>query len=338
MSNRGSKILQLCGGQMKYRKLGSTGFEVSEIAHGLWGMSGWSGSDDHQSLEALQLAVDLGCNFFDTAWAYGEGKSDALLGKILATNGGKRLYAVSKIPPLNEKWPASPKDKYADVFPAKHVFKYAKLIREKLGVDCIDLLQFHVWDDSWAKEAEFRETVEKLKSDGLMRFFGLSLNRWQPDNGIKAMRTGLVDVVQVIYNIFDQSPEDKLFPACRELNIGVIARVPLDEGSLGGKMTAETKFPADDWRSKYFSADNLKKTVARVDKLKSALPGNLSLPDAALRFILSDPTVSTTIVGMRKPDHVRRNIAASDTGPLPADLLQQLKKHRWNRTPQPWSD
>ncbi len=323
---------------MKYRKLGRSGFEVSEIAHGLWGMSGWSGSDDRQSLEALQLAVDLGCNFFDTAWAYGEGKSDTLLGKILAANGGKRLYAASKIPPLNDKWPASPKDKYADVFPAKHVFKYANLIRDNLGVDSIDLLQFHVWDDSWANEAEFRETVDKLKSEGLIRFFGLSLNRWQPENGIKAMRTGLVDVVQVIYNIFDQSPEDKLFPACRELNIGVIARVPLDEGSLGGKMTAETKFPADDWRSKYFSPGNLKKTVARVDKLKSELPGNLSLPDAALRFILSDPTVSTTIVGMRKPDHVRRNTAASDAGPLPAELLQQLKKHRWNRTPQPWSD
>jgi aryl-alcohol dehydrogenase-like predicted oxidoreductase len=323
---------------MKYRKLGRSGFEVSEIAHGLWGMSGWSGSDDRQSLEALQLAVDLGCNFFDTAWAYGEGKSDTLLGKILAANGGKRLYAASKIPPLNDKWPASPKDKYADVFPAKHVFKYANLIRDNLGVDSIDLLQVHVWDDSWANEAEFRETVDKLKSEGLIRFFGLSLNRWQPENGIKAMRTGLVDVVQVIYNIFDQSPEDKLFPACRELNIGVIARVPLDEGSLGGKMTAETKFPADDWRSKYFSPGNLKKTVARVDKLKSELPGNLSLPDAALRFILSDPTVSTTIVGMRKPDHVRRNTAASDAGPLPAELLQQLKKHRWNRTPQPWSD
>ncbi len=323
---------------MKYRKLGRSGFEVSEIAHGLWGMSGWSGSDDRQSLEALQLAVDLGCNFFDTAWAYGEGKSDTLLGKILAANGGKRLYAASKIPPLNDKWPASPKDKYADVFPAKHVFKYANLIRENLGVDSIDLLQFHVWDDSWTNEAEFRETVDELKNEGLMRFFGLSLNRWQPENGIKAMQTGLVDVVQVIYNIFDQSPEDKLFPACRELNIGVIARVPLDEGSLGGKMTAETKFPADDWRSKYFSPGNLKKTVARVDKLKSELPGNLSLPDAALRFILSDPTVSTTIVGMRKPDHVRRNTAASDAGPLPAELLQQLKKHRWNRTPQPWSD
>jgi len=228
---------------MKYRRLGRTGFEVSEIAHGLWGMSGWSGSDDRQSLEALQLAVDLGCNFFDTAWAYGEGKSDALLGKILSANRGKRLYAASKIPPLNEKWPASPEDKYRDVFPSEHVFKYAKWIREKLGVESIDLLQFHVWDDGWTDELEFRETVEKLKSDGLILFFGLSLNRWQPGNGIKAMRTGLVDVVQVIYNIFDQSPEDKLFPVCKELNIGVIARVPLDEGSLGGKMTAKTKFP-----------------------------------------------------------------------------------------------
>jgi len=322
---------------MKYRRLGRTGFEVSEIAHGLWGMSGWSGSDDRQSLDALQLAVDLGCNFFDTAWAYGEGKSDGLLGKILAANRGKRLYAASKIPPLNGKWPASQKDKYRDVFPSEHVFKYAKLIRDKLGVDSIDLLQFHVWDDSWAAEPEFRETVEKLKSDGWIRFFGLSLNRWQPENGIKTLRTGLVDVVQVIYNIFDQSPEDKLFPVCRELNIGVIARVPLDEGSLGGNMT-ETKFPESDWRSKYFGPDNLKKTLARVDKLKSVLPKNMSLPEAALRFIVSNPTVSTTIVGMRKPDHVRQNIAVSDAGPLDIDLLRTLKKHRWDRSPQPWSD
>jgi aryl-alcohol dehydrogenase-like predicted oxidoreductase len=323
---------------VKYRKLGRTGSEVSEIAHGLWGMSGWSGSDDRQSLEALQLAVDLGCNFFDTAWAYGEGKSDGLLGKILSANRGKRLYAASKIPPLNDKWPASSKDKYRDVFPAEHVFKYANLIREKLGVDSIDLLQFHVWDDSWTNDSEFRETVETLKSDKRICFFGLSLNRWQPENGIKALRTGLVDVVQVIYNIFDQSPEDELLPVCRELNVGVIARVPLDEGSLGGRMTAQTKFPEDDWRSKYFSPDNLKNTLARVDKLKPALPRGMNLPDAALRFILSDPTVSTTIVGMRKPEHVRQNIAVSDAGRLEAGLLQTLKKHRWDRTPQPWSD
>lgn len=323
---------------MKYRKFGRTGFEVSEIAHGLWGMSGWSGSEDEQSLAALQLGVDLGCNFFDTAWAYGEGKSDGLLGQILARNKGKRLYAASKVPPMNGKWPPAPDNSYQDVFPTAHVFKYADMIRKKLGVDSIDLLQFHVWEDRWADDAEFRDTVEKLKRDGTIRSFGLSLNRWQPANGIKALRTGLVDVVQVIYNIFDQNPEDELFPVCQELNIGLIARVPLDEGSLGGKMTLETKFPASDWRSKYFGPDNLAKTLARVDKLKSALPPSLNLPDAALRFILSSPAVSTTIIGMRKLDHVKHNVAMSDAGPLDAALLKTLKAHRWDRTPQRWSD
>src|SRR5271167_4113682 len=339
MSNPGSGIFSSpTGGFMKYRRLGRTGFEVSDIAHGLWGMSGWSGSDDRQSLEALQLAVDLGCNFFDTAWAYGEGKSDALLGKILSANRGKRLYAASKILPFNNQWPASPKDKYRDVFPSEHVFKYAKLIREKLGTDSIDLLQFHVWDDSWAGEAEFRDTVEKLKRDGWIRFFGLSLNRWQPENGIKVLRTGLVDVVQVIYNIFDQAPEDELFPVCQELEIGVIARVPFDEGSLGGKMTPETTFPKNDWRAGYFGPENLANTIKRVDELKKIVPTGMTLPEMALRFILSHPAVSTTIAGMRRHDHVRQNIEASDAGALDKSLLAELKKHRWNRTPQRWSD
>jgi aryl-alcohol dehydrogenase-like predicted oxidoreductase len=323
---------------MKYRKLGRTGVDVSDIAHGLWGMSGWSGSEDAQSLEAMQLAVNFGVNFFDTAWAYGDGKSDALLGKIVGRNKNKRLYAASKIPPMNLKWPASPADKYSDVFPAKHVFEYAEKIRKKLGVDSIDLLQFHVWEDIWTDEPEFRETVDKLKSDGLIKFFGLSLNRWQPENGIKAIRTGLVDAVQVIYNIFDQAPEDKLFPVCRELNIGVIARVPLDEGSLGGKMKADTKFPESDWRSKYFGPENLAATLPRVETLKELVPPGMTLPQMALRFILSNPDVSTTIVGMRKPDHVRSNIATSDAGALPADLLSALKSHRWDREPTRWSD
>jgi aryl-alcohol dehydrogenase-like predicted oxidoreductase len=323
---------------MKYRKLGRTGFEVSDIAHGLWGMSGWSGSEDRESLEALQLGVDLGCNFFDTAWAYGDGKSDGLLGKIIAQNKSNRIYAASKIPPKNEQWPASPKDKYTDVFPADHVFKYTDMIREKLGVQSIDVLQLHVWDDSWTDDPEFRKTVEKLKSDGSIQFFGLSLNRWQPENGLKALDTGLVDVVQVIYNIFDQAPEDKLFPVCKKLDIGVIARVPLDEGSLGGKMTPETKFPESDWRSKYFGPENLSKTLPRVDKLKAVVPASMNLPEMALRFVLSDPAVSTTIIGMRKPEHVRQNIALSDTGPLDSNLLKTLKPHRWDRAPQHWSD
>jgi aryl-alcohol dehydrogenase-like predicted oxidoreductase len=323
---------------MKYRKLGRTGFEVSEIGHGLWGMGGWSGSDDQQSLDALQLAVDLGCNFFDTAWAYGEGKSDALLGKILTKNRDKRLYAASKIPPLNGKWPALPRYKYSDVFPAEHVLRYAQLIREKLGTDAIDLLQFHVWDDSWSEKQEFRDTVERLKKDGVIRAFGLSLNRWEPNNGIKALRTGLVDAVQVIYNIFDQSPEDKLFPVCRELNIGVIARVPLDEGSLSGHLTVDSKFPAGDWRAGYFGPENLAKTIARVEKLKGILPRSMTLPEMALRFVISNPDVSTTIVGMRKPENVRDNAAASDAGPLDSILSLALKTHRWDRVPQRWSD
>jgi aryl-alcohol dehydrogenase-like predicted oxidoreductase len=323
---------------MKYRKLGRTGFEVSDIAHGLWGMSGWSGSSNQESLAALQLSVDLGCNFFDTAWAYGDGKSDGLLGETMARNANKRIYAASKIPPANEKWPALPSYKYGDVFSAKHVFDYADRIRQQLRTDTIDLLQFHVWDDSWTEEPEFRSTVEKLKSEKWIRFFGLSINRWQPENGIKALRTGLVDVVQVIYNIFDQAPEDKLFPVCQEMNIGVIARVPLDEGSLGGKMTLETRFPKDDWRSGYFAPDNLGKTIQRVDRLKEILPAGMSLPEMALRYILSHAAVGTTIAGMRKPEHVRQNIAASDAGPLDQSLLAELKKHRWDRTPQRWSD
>ena len=301
-------------------------------------MGGWSESEDRKSIEALQFAADLGCNFYDSAWAYGNGKSDGLLGQILASNPDKCSYAASKIPPLNDKWPASPKDKYTDVFPAAHVFQYADKIRKQLGRDSIDLLQLHVWDDRWAGDPEFRSSVEKLKADGIVRAFGLSLNRWQPANGIKALRTGLVDVVQVIYNIFDQSPEDTLFPVCQELNIGVIARVPLDEGSLGGKMTLQTRFPDTDWRSKYFGPENLGNTIPRVEKLKALLPAGMSLPQMALRFILSHPAVSTTIVGMRKLDHVRENIDLSDAGPLDAALLKALKPHRWERAIAPWSD
>jgi aryl-alcohol dehydrogenase-like predicted oxidoreductase len=323
---------------MHYRQFGRTGFQISDIAHGLWGMGGWSGSDDEQSLAALQLAVDLGCNFFDSAWAYGEGKSDSLLGEIIARNPGKRLYAASKVPPKNRKWPASASDSLHDVFPADHVVDYAKKIREQLRVETIDLLQLHVWSDAWAGEAEFRETVQRLKEEKLIAAFGLSLNRWEPENGIAALRTGLVDAVQVIYNIFDQSPEDALFPVCEELNIGVIARVPLDEGSLGGKMTLETRFPENDWRSRYFGPENLQATIPRVEPLKALAPEGMTLPEMALRFILSSPVVSTTIIGMRSLGHVRSNIATSDAGALSPELVQALRPHRWDRKRTPWSD
>lgn len=322
---------------MRFRKLGRSEFNVSDIGHGLWGMSGWTGSEDPQSLESLQLSIDLGCNFFDTAWAYGSGHSDELIGQTAKKNPGKRLHVASKVPPKNRRWPASPEYDYADVFPRKHVLRYAEKIRKALDVDRIDLLQFHVWDDSWTDEPDFRTTVEELKTKKLVEAFGLSLNRWQPENGLKALRTGLVDSVQVIYNIFDQAPEDELFPTCRELGIGVIARVPLDEGSLGGKLTLDTTFPSGDWRANYFGLDNLPPTIERVEKLKQILPGGMTLPEMAFRFILSNPDVSTTIPGMRKSEHVRQNLAYSEKGALPADLIHELRRHRWDRRPRTWA-
>ncbi|HEY6253001.1 MAG TPA: aldo/keto reductase [Candidatus Angelobacter sp.] len=322
---------------MRYRRLGRTDLQISDVGHGLWGMSGWTGSDDQRSAQALQTAADLGCNFFDTAWAYGQGNSDRLLGELLLRNPQKRLHAASKVPPMNMKWPASAAYKYEDVFPEEHVVKHVQLIRRALGMDAIDLLQFHVWDDSWAENKQWLGTVEKLKKNGLIRYFGLSLNRWEPSNGVKAIRTGCVDAVQVIYNIFDQAPEDELFPVCAELDIGIIARVPLDEGSLSGNLTPNTRFPDNDWRSRYFGPENLRPTLERVNALKALVPSGMTLLEMALRFILSNKLVSTTIVGMRSVDHVRSNIAASDAAGLDPVLLQTLRKHRWDRNVASWA-
>ena len=322
---------------MRYRRLGRTNLSVSEIGHGLWGMSGWSGSDDWRSAQALETSADLGCNFFDTAWAYGQGNSDRLLGQLLLRRPQKRLYAASKVPPMNRKWPASSADRYEDVFPQEHVLQHVQLIRAALQVDTIDLLQFHVWDDSWAENKEWLSTVERLKRENLIGHFGLSLNRWEPANGIKALRTGCVDTVQVIYNIFDQSPEDELFRICEEMDIGIIARVPLDEGSLGGKLTPETRFPEGDWRSRYFGPENLPATLKRVGALQAILPDGMTLPEMALRFILSNRLVSTTIIGMRCPDHVRSNLALSDGAGLKPELLQTLRQHRWDRDIASWA-
>jgi aryl-alcohol dehydrogenase-like predicted oxidoreductase len=321
---------------MRYRRLGRTGLHISEIGHGLWGMSGWTGSDDQLSTQALQTAADLGCSFFDSAWAYGQGKSDSLLGELLLRNPQKRLFAASKVPPMNLKWPASAADKFEDVFPEAHVLKHVHLIRTALGGRVIDLLQFHVWDDSWAENKQWLQTVEKLKKEGHIRYFGLSLNRWEPSNGIKAIRTGCVDTVQVIYNVFDQAPEDELFPVCAELDVGIIARVPLDEGSLAGNLTPDTRFPANDWRSRYFGPENLPPTLQRVSALKAIVPSGMTLAEMALRFILANKLVSTTIVGMRSLNHVRSNIELSDGAGLDPDLLQELRKHRWDREVASW--
>jgi aryl-alcohol dehydrogenase-like predicted oxidoreductase len=323
---------------MRYRKLGRTGLMVSEIGYGLWGLGGWTGGDDSVSYEALEKAVALGVNFFDSAWAYGDGKSDRTLGRLLTAHPGDTLIAASKVPPRNLKWPADPHDSYLDVFPEEHVREFADRIRRALGRDCIDLLQLHVWDDSWTENAALADTVEALKREGIIRWFGISLNRWEPWNGLKAVHSGLVDAVQVIYNVFDQAPEDRLFPACNQHDVGVIARVPLDEGSLGGRLTLHSRFPSDDWRARYFGPENLGPTVERVERLRAELPDTLPLPEAALRFILGSSDVDTTIVGMRKVRHVVQNADASTQGALPPELMARLRRHRWDRRIEPWSD
>lgn len=320
---------------MRYRTLGRTGLEVSEVGHGLWGMGGWTGSSDESSLEALRMSVGNGCNFFDTAWAYGDGHSDQLAGRLLLES---QAIVASKVPPANMVFPASPTDAFSDVFPREYVRLTAEKIRGALGVQTIPVLQFHVWDDSWASDPAFGSIVDELKTSGMVDFVGISLNRWEPWNGVAAVKSGLVDTVQVIYNIFDQAPEDELFPACREHGVGIIARVPLDEGSLGGTFTPDTTFPPDDWRAKYFGPENLPPTLERVAEIKSILPQGMTLPEMALRFILSNTDVSTVIVGMRGTSHVVENLAVSDAGPLPSELVAELRKHRWDREVTPWAN
>jgi aryl-alcohol dehydrogenase-like predicted oxidoreductase len=317
---------------MQFRTFGRLGFRVSEVGHGLWGMGGWSGADDEMSARALDRAMALGCNFFDTALAYGNGHSERLLARVLPHHRARRIYVATKIPPKNGKWPGSASDSLMDVFPPDHIRGSTETSLRHLGVDCLDLQQFHVWSDAWVDDDRWKRAVEDLKREGLIRGFGISVNRWQPANVLKAIDTGLVDAVQVVYNVFDQAPEDELFPACQRHNVAVIARVPLDEGSLTGTLTVDSRWPEGDWRNIYFTRERLAEVVARVDRLKALLPKGMSLPEMALRFILHHAAVSTTIPGMRRSVHVERNLAASDGQPMPLDLLQALRAHRWDRT------
>jgi aryl-alcohol dehydrogenase-like predicted oxidoreductase len=316
---------------MQYRTFGRTGWKVSEIGYGMWGMAGWTGSDDEESRRSLDRAVALGCTFFDTAWAYGEGRSEQLLGELLKRHPGKKLYIATKIPPKNRKWPARPEYPLSDVFPADYIREYTEISLRNLGTASMDLQQFHVWDDSWAADVSWQRAVASLKEDGLVSAIGISINRWQPTNVLKALATGLIDSVQVVYNVFDQAPEDELFVECQRRNIAVIARVPFDEGSLTGTLTRDSTWPDGDFRNIYFQPENLKNTLARVEKLRPVVPAGMKLPELALRHILQHPAVATVIPGMRKLAHVEQNLAASDGRPLPSPLLDELKRHRWDR-------
>ncbi len=322
---------------MRLRTFGRLGWQVGELGYGMWGMAGWSGSEDQESMASLELAAARGVNFFDTAQAYGDGHSEQLLGMLLKGQRGKRLFVATKVPPRNRQWPSHRGVPLAQVYPRAYVREYVDISRSNLGVDTIDLLQLHVWEDDWLESGELAQTVAELKREGSIRAFGISQNRWEPWNGLRAVRSGLVDSVQVIYNIFDQAPEDELFPACRENGVAVIARVPFDEGSLTGTLSRSSTWPERDWRNTYFVPENLAASVAHADALKPLPPAGVSLADMALRFILSNRDVSTVIPGMRRAAHVGSNVAAAAAGPLPPELIARLRAHRWDRTPTDWS-
>ena len=322
---------------MQQRAFGSTGRPVSELGVGMWGMGGgiggWSGADDRASTTVLQAAVDSGVTFLDSAQVYGYGATDALLGWVLHANPDRGLLLASKIPPRNREWPARPGSRIRDVFPPDHIRASVQGMLRKVGADSIDLVQFHVWQDEWADDPGWQHAVGALRRDGLVRYIGISVNRREPANVLKALRTGLIDSVQVVYNVFDQSPEDELFPLCRELGVAVIARVPLDEGGLTGELTVDSRWPDGDWRNSYVSPANLRETVARAEALRPLVPAGESMAQLALRFILSNPDVTTVIPGMRTPAHLAANIAAAEAGPLPDELVAALRAHRWDRPP-----
>lgn len=318
---------------MKYRKLGRTNLEVSEIGFGAWGIGGkqWLGGEDEESRAALRRAIELGVNFVDTALAYGDGHSEQLTGRVLG-EVSQKVWVATKVPPKNRLWPARPGIGIEEVFPYDYIIECTEESLRNLGVETIDLQQLHVWTPGFLGRDEWRRAFEDLKKSGKVRFTGVSAGEHDPDSVLELLRTGLIDTVQVIYNIFDQTPERSLFPLCSELNVGVIARVPFDEGSLTGTMTEHTEFEPDDFRSFYFRGDRKAQVVQKVEALRRDLGGlNGSLPEVALRFCLSHPAVSTVIPGMRKVRNVEVNCRVSEQGPLDGGTLEVLKRHAWNK-------
>jgi aryl-alcohol dehydrogenase-like predicted oxidoreductase len=318
---------------MNLRRLGKTGLEVSEVGYGAWGIgqTAWIGADDDESLKALDRAIDLGLNFIDTALAYGDGHSEELVGQTVRRRP-ETVYVATKIPPRNMRWPASGDDRAETTFPGEHIRKCTERSLRNLGLDAIDLQQFHVWHDNWLDQGDWRETVEALKQDGKIRHFGVSINDHAPDTALDLVRSGAVDTVQVIYNVFDQSPDDELFPAAREHDVGVLARVPFDEGGLTGSIRPDTEFPEGDFRASYFAGERKRQVVDRVRAIVDDLAIEAGdIAETALRFVLSSDAVSTVIPGMRSVRNVERNCAAGDGRGLPPEQLEKLRAHRWVR-------
>jgi aryl-alcohol dehydrogenase-like predicted oxidoreductase len=318
---------------VNYRSLGTSESEISEIGYGAWGLGGkqWQGAEDAESLKALHRAFELGVNFIDTALAYGDGHSEELVGQAVKETIHK-IFVATKIPPKNRIWPATTQSDIKDVFPYDYVIESTNESLRNLKLEQIYLQQFHVWTDAWTGTDEWRRAIEDLRSSGKVRYMGISISEHEPDSALEAIKTGLIDAVQVIYNIFDQTPETNLFPLCKEKKVGVLARVPLDEGGLTGTITPDTKFEPGEFRDSYFRGDRKLEVAKHVAALEADLknvPGTLA--ETALRFCLSNDAVTSVIPGMRRVSTVESSCRVSSSGHLDEGTLAILKRHAWNR-------
>lgn len=323
---------------MEYRSFGKKSDKISEIGHGTWTMGGmWGPRDDREAIDSLIRGLDKGINFIDTAFVYGDGHSESLIASALKESK-KEAFIATKVPPKNHRWPGKAEYKIQDTFPRDHILEYTEKSLKNLRRDCVDLQQLHVWHDNWFEfQDEWLEAAKTLKESGKIRYFGVSINDHDPNSALKMVESGYVDCVQVIHNIFDQSPEDSLYPLCRKMGVAVIARVPFDEGSLAGALTPGMEFNKKDWRRLYFTPDRLAETLRRLEPIRAiADKEGLTLPTLALKYCLSDPAVTTVIPGMKSKNHVAENTTASDGKPLSAWALAELKKHRWPRNFYPF--
>ncbi|PJC79735.1 aldo/keto reductase [Candidatus Shapirobacteria bacterium CG_4_8_14_3_um_filter_35_11] len=331
---------------MKYRSLGKTGLQVSEVGMGTWQLAGkpwgWDAPDENESMKALYRFVELGGNFIDTAWVYGrvdepgdeEGGhcSEELIGNFIKESGNRnKVIIASKIPGKNRKWPALLNVPISEVFPKGYIEEMVDSSLKSLQIDSLDLMQFHVWQDQFSEENDWKEEIQNITKKGKVKHWGISINDYQPSNCLKTLDTGLIDTIQFIFNIFHQKPTEKLFPYAKEHNIGLIARVPRDEGGLAGKLTLDSTF-TDDMRSKYFSKERLQEFIPRIKKLEQLLGNEArTLPELALKYILSFDEVSTVIPGTRKVKYVDENVAVSNGQKLSKELMTELKKYVWER-------
>ena len=328
---------------MKYRKLGKTGLEISEIGFGAWAIGGsWGEQDESVSEKTLISAIERGVNFIDTAALYGDGKSEQIIGRVLKKLD-KEVYIATKIPPAAGSWPISPYCDEEDRYSEKYLRKNLERCLRNLDTDCIDVLQLHTWTRAWNRNPKAFDLLRKFKDEGKARFVGVSTPEHDQNAVIDLMKNGHVDTVQVIYNIFEQEPAAELLPVAMETGTGIIVRMAFDEGVLTGKYTKDHVFPEGDFRRDYFSGDRLRIAVEKVERIREDTKScGLTLPQLALKFVLSHPAVSTVISGMRNPDQAQANISVSDLPELSKELLDILHRHIWlkgfwyNHTPFWW--